>query len=160
MSEGVWMWIEYADDSSGDATRDLCHAYLISSARLLGEGKIERAAEYAAEALRLAQSIADRIGEWAALGSLGNVAYETGNWVTAHDYYTQALSVARQIGHRRGEGYLCYNLSLVYHRLGDTQQAVHLAQQAWALLDPLQDGHVPEILARLEEWNAVPNPDQ
>ncbi len=155
MSEAGWLWIEYTDNSSGNATRDLCHAYMLAASRLLYEGKIERAIEYANEALRLARSIADQMSEWAALGSLGNIDYETGHWTSARDYYTQALSIVQTLGHRRGEGYLSYNLSLVYHRLGEHQQAIHMAQRAFDLLSALNDEHVQEIHAQLHHWMAT-----
>ncbi|MBN1934532.1 MAG: tetratricopeptide repeat protein [Anaerolineae bacterium] len=154
MSEATWLSIEYADSGLGDAVHDLCRAYLVSVNRLLDEGKIERAVEYAGEALRLARSVDDRLGEWAALGSLGNICYETGQFQSAFDHYTQALSVAQTTGHRRGEGYLCFNLGLVYHHLGDDHRATLLAERAFDILNALGDGRAVEIRARLRQWIA------
>lgn len=154
MSEATWLSIEYTDSEAGDATHDLCRAYLVSANRLLGEGKIERAVEYAEEALRLARSIDDRLDEWAALGSLGNICYETGRWALALDHYTQALSIVQATGHRRGEGYLCFNLGLVYHRLNDNHRAALFAEKAFDILNALGDGRAVEIQNLLHQWIA------
>ena len=55
------------------------------------------------------------------------------------DYHQQALTIARQVGYRNGEGWALHNLGLTYHSLGDYRQAIDYHQQALAIAREISD---------------------
>ncbi|MFM2433139.1 MAG: hypothetical protein RLZZ511_4353 [Cyanobacteriota bacterium] len=89
--------------------------------RLLNQGiqqyeadKLEDAFQSWQQALRLYQTIKDRGGEGAALGSLGNAYASLGKYDKAIEYYEKALAIAREIKSQDGQGTTLINLGAVY----------------------------------------------
>jgi tetratricopeptide (TPR) repeat protein len=64
------------------------------------------------------------------LGTLGTCHASMGEYQQAIDLYTQALTVARDVGDRQVEGASLGNLGLCRYRLGEYQQAIDLYTQA------------------------------
>jgi tetratricopeptide (TPR) repeat protein len=110
--------------------------------------------------------VGDRYNEGTALGNLGDVSLQQGDYVAARIYYEQALRLFRAIGARLGESIRLAYLGLLHHYQGDdaaawefSRQALQLAQdlgarreQGYALTNL---GHALTGLGRLAEAAAV-----
>jgi tetratricopeptide (TPR) repeat protein len=71
----------------------------------------------------------------------------------AIDYYEQALAIAREIGHRQGEGNHLGNLGNAYRALGQVEKARKCLQQSLAIFEAINSPHadlVERWLAELE----------
>ena len=86
-----------------EATRELCRAYLASGARLLAKRRMELAVEHIEEAIRLARTNDDKLGEGAGLGGLGNALFQWDDVKQAIACYEQALEIAREAGGPKGQ---------------------------------------------------------
>ena len=92
--------------------------------------------------LEAAVSAAREIGdpaEGSALGNLGNVYAAIGEPRRAIECYQQALTIAREIGDRRGEGNALDSLGLAYGTLGETHRAIEFFHQHLAVAREIGD---------------------
>jgi tetratricopeptide (TPR) repeat protein len=64
------------------------------------------------------------------LGELGLAYAKLGDVEKAIAYHEQALTIAREISDRRGEGYALDNLGLAYAELGEVEKAIGYHEQA------------------------------
>ena len=65
------------------------------------------------QALALHRQLGNPLGEAIALGNLGAVALDQGDYAAAKDYLEQALALDRQLGNPLGEAAALGNLGLV-----------------------------------------------
>jgi len=70
---------------------------------------------------------------------LGNTYDRLGDYPRAMGYHEQALTIARQMGDRRGEGNALGNLGNAYHRLGDHPKAMGYHEQALTISRQIGD---------------------
>jgi tetratricopeptide (TPR) repeat protein len=73
------------------------------------------------------------------IANLGCCHYSLGNYRQAVDLHTQALTIARDIRDRRGEGAELDNLGNCHFRLGDYRQAIDLYTQALTIARDIGD---------------------
>jgi CHAT domain-containing protein/Tfp pilus assembly protein PilF len=74
-----------------------------------------------------------RRGEGNALGNLGIVYRNLGQYERAINFYEQRLVIAREIGDRRGEGDTLGNLGVAYWSLGQYERAIDFYEQSLAI---------------------------
>ena len=72
------------------------------------------------------------------MGNLGLAYRDLGQVEKAITYYEQALAIAREIGHRQGEGADLGNLGVAYHDLGQVEKAREYLQQALAIFEEIK----------------------
>jgi tetratricopeptide (TPR) repeat protein len=85
--------------------------------------------------LRLARLIGNRNDECDALHNVGNDANSLGDYEAARVYFEQSIEVGQQIGLPPASWSITVaNLGLVYHHLGQNEQAARVAQQALKIL--------------------------
>ena len=72
----------------------------------------------------------------------------------ALEYYELDLAIAREIGHRRGEGNALWNMSLAPDQLGDRPHAIANAQAALKILVEIEDPSAETVRRKLAEWGA------
>jgi tetratricopeptide (TPR) repeat protein len=77
------------------------------------------------------------LGEVLALRGLGEVARLVGDSTQAGEYLTQALTLARQLGDRRGEAEALWALGLVASDNADCNRASELWQEVLAIYEKL-----------------------
>ncbi|MGK7943972.1 MAG: tetratricopeptide repeat protein [Microcystaceae cyanobacterium] len=75
----------------------------------------------------------------ASLTSLGNAYNLLGEYQSAIDYYKQSLTIAREIGDRRGEANSLGNLGVAYDSLGEYQSAIDYHQQQLTIAREIGD---------------------
>jgi tetratricopeptide (TPR) repeat protein len=88
---------------------------------------------------RIHGQIADPTLNAVHLDSLGNCHYRLGDYRQAIDLFTQALAIARDTGHRYGEGVHLDGLGNCHLSLGDYRQAIDLFTQALAIARDIGD---------------------
>jgi tetratricopeptide (TPR) repeat protein len=99
------------------------------------QGDLAAAQHYHAETLRLARLIGNRNDECDALHNVGNDANSLGDYEAARVYFEQSIEVGQQIGLPPASWSITVaNLGLVYHHLGQNEQAARVAQQALKIL--------------------------
>ncbi len=101
--------------------------------------KYDEAEKLYRQALALAQSHADKVGENRALRAIGNVYRATGRNAEALQNYQQALVIARAIGDKEDEAFALINSSFVYGNTGRLAEALANFQQATALYRAMGD---------------------
>ena len=78
------------------------------------------------------------------VGNLGLAYSDLGEVVKAIGYYEQALSIAREIGNRSGEGAWLGNLGNAYSALGEVDKAIGYYEQALSIARGIGDRHGEE----------------
>ena len=73
------------------------------------------------------------------LDNLGLIDLLLGNYERAREQLLQSLQICRDIGDRAGEGETSYDLSLLFHHLGDNETACDYGQQSLRIAE--QTGH-------------------
>ena len=118
------------------------------------------AAEDIERALELADASADARRAADALFQASLVAQRQGRWVLARTYAARARDLFDDLGDRATVGRLLNNLAGLEHLLGDTQRAIELLDDAFALfvdLDlPVDAGYVCSSLAEVRLESGEP----
>jgi len=96
-------------------------------------GNVQRAIPQFDEALRLSRISHNLNLEGTALGSLGVVYYERGQYVKAIEFHQEALIASRKAGDLRGEGNHLGNLGNAYYKLVQYPEAIEIHEQALAI---------------------------
>ncbi len=78
-------------------------------------------------------------GQGFALGHLGNVYNDLGNYRQAMSYYQKHLIIVCELNLRNDEGIVLSNLGTVYQALGDYQAAVEYYQHALSIVQEVND---------------------
>ncbi|HEY9630817.1 MAG TPA: tetratricopeptide repeat protein [Coleofasciculaceae cyanobacterium] len=81
----------------------------------------------------------EREGEGFALGHLGNVYSDLGNYGGAIEYYQQHLEIIRELKLRRDEGVTLGNLGTAYQALHNYPMAIEYYQQALTIVQEMSD---------------------
>jgi tetratricopeptide (TPR) repeat protein len=106
---------------------------LIGNAHMVISQLVQAEAAYK-NALAAAEGIEDagskKEATAAALGNLGLVYRQQGELDKALEHHRQALEIAKEIGHRRGEAAQLCNRGLVYRQQGELDKALEHHQQA------------------------------
>jgi tetratricopeptide (TPR) repeat protein len=92
-------------------------------------------------AVQAARQAGERAAEGRALGNLGNVLADQGNWEQAIDHYQQSLEIDRELGDHHGEAQTLNNLGSTLARQGHWDQAVRCYQQSLEIKRELGDHH-------------------
>jgi len=92
-----------------------------------------------------------------ALGNLGNAYKNLGETRRAIQFYEQRLTIAREIGDRRGEGNALWNMSLALDQLGECAQAIQHAEQALTIYEQIEAPIAAQVRAQLAAWREQTN---
>jgi hypothetical protein len=60
----------------------------------------------------------------------------------------------REIGDRRGQGTVLFNMSLAYEQLGERNEAILRATQALEILQQLESPYVEMVQKQLTHWQS------
>ena len=85
------------------------------------------------------KELANKAGEGAAYGDLGNAYFRLGDFKQAIEYHQQNLSIAKDVGDRAGEGAAYGNLGNAHNSLGQFQEAVEYYKQHLRIANDLED---------------------
>ena len=85
------------------------------------------------------------------MGNLGIAYRALGETRRAIEYYEQALTVAREIGDRRGEGADLANMGLLAKEQGDLARARQLWEQALKIYEAIEDPNAKRVRGWLDE---------
>jgi len=88
------------------------------------------------------------------LGEIGTVHQMLSEPHQAIEYHEKALSIAREIGDRRGEGITLWNMSLALDQLGQRAQAIECARAAINILEDIEDPNAEMVKRKLQEWDS------
>ncbi len=91
------------------------------------------------QALDVYRNIKDRKGEGIALGNLGIIYRNIGNYPKAINYQEQSLEITRELKDRKGEGNVLGNLGIIYWSLGKYPKAIDYHEQSLAIARELKD---------------------
>jgi len=105
-------------------------------------------------ALRIFKSIGDQYNEAIVLSDLGNTYAALNETAKAFGCYKRSLKKARAGGDTRTEGSCLFNFSLAVYAQGKTDEALIAAEQAWTLLQALEDRHAEAVRRQIETWRA------
>jgi tetratricopeptide (TPR) repeat protein len=85
------------------------------------------------------------------LGNLGLAYSALGQVEKAIDYYEQALAIAREIGHRQGEGNRLGALGLAYNALGQVEKARNYLEHSLAIFEEIKSPNADLVRRWLAE---------
>jgi tetratricopeptide (TPR) repeat protein len=110
--------------------RDEVRHHLSDGVEFTGSGRYTEAHVALGEALVLAREIGDRMGETAALNSLGVVDRLTGDIAGAKDRYEQAVASARDIRYEQAAGLALSHLAEAYEASAEFDTALRHYEEA------------------------------
>lgn len=96
---------------------------------------VEAAQPFFEEALDGAREVHDRLTESDALNCLGMCADYRGDAVASRAHYSEALAIARSLGHDRKTARALHNLSAIDQDLGELDSALQYEREAVAILE-------------------------
>jgi tetratricopeptide (TPR) repeat protein len=99
----------------------------------------ETARQYLAEALQIAEQLAEVDFKGDVLNKIGDAYSEERKFETAIDYYQQGLDIAKELKNRDGEGYALFNLGTAYLNLRQFSEAKKYYQQCLKISQELDD---------------------
>jgi len=70
----------------------------------------------------------------------------------AIEHYQLRLSIAREIGDRRGEGEGLWNMSVVLRKLGNLQEAIKHAEASLKIYEQIEDPNAATVRKQLGIW--------
>jgi tetratricopeptide (TPR) repeat protein len=132
---------------------DIVHAGLILNSigvTLHSLGRQEEAVSHLQEALQLHRRSGQRLLEGHALAALGKISDEARSLDNAREYYNASLEIRREIGDRKGEGWMSHHLARILFSLGGEAQAVPLLNHATAIAAETGDKQLGEACSRLQ----------
>jgi tetratricopeptide (TPR) repeat protein len=94
---------------------------------------MERGADYYTRGLKLAQEIGDLRDQEQALGNLGTIYHQRGEWAAAERYYRQAAEICEAVGDEAGLAVWLGNLALVLGLQDRKEEARPLLERQIAL---------------------------
>ena len=115
-------------------------------------GEFAQARDQQTAALEAARLANDHRAATAALGGLGLAYTALGDQDTARERFDLQLAIAREIGDLAAEGQAHFQQALAHEQTGDRAQARAQAQQALALLEPIQSGLREVVQQQLNAW--------
>jgi tetratricopeptide (TPR) repeat protein len=86
-------------------------------------GRPDEARRHCASALELHRAHRNREGEAEALGSLGFLGHQVGDFASALTHYRAAIAVCRELGHTRGQAELLGRMAAVLADDGQAEEA-------------------------------------
>jgi tetratricopeptide (TPR) repeat protein len=102
-------------------------------------GKVQEAIICYEQALYDVREMQDRQGEGTWLGNLGKLLQRSRSDHPRHDFYEQALAIAREIGGRYVESGILSNFSNIYVDQGVWDLAIKLSRQAMKIADEIEN---------------------
>ena len=99
----------------------------------------ETAREYLAEALQIAEKLADINLKYDVLNKIGDTYAEERKFETAINYYQQGLDIAKELKNRNGESYSVFKLGTAYLNLRQFSAARKYYQQCLEIDEELGD---------------------
>ena len=111
-------------------------AYLLKGRAAKNQAQARRDLE---RARRLARKTKQRSMEGDIVRCLGNACFWQNSYAESQAYFTEALSIHREVGDLRGELSALNNLAQVLQLLGDPQHAVEFFEQALAICHNIGD---------------------
>jgi non-specific serine/threonine protein kinase len=106
--------------------------FLFAEARLaqVKGGDRAQAVTLTQQSLELFREAGDQVGVAIALGGLGMLAQERGDFAEAAAQFQELLHLYRELGDTYGVGWSLHYLGSVWHALGDQERAVRLLQDS------------------------------
>jgi tetratricopeptide (TPR) repeat protein len=99
----------------------------------------EKAREYLAEALQIAEKLADGNSKSWVLNKIGDAYSKERKFETAINYYQQGLDIAKELDNRNAEDYALFNLGSCYLSLRQFLKAKTFYQQCLEIAQELDD---------------------
>ena len=113
-------------------------------------GNREKAFEYAAQALPVAQAAGDDASIARAHNMVGEVHHSFGDRSKAIEHYERALALFRTAGNSAGEGRTLSNLGVAYSGTGEKRKALELFNRAVVIFRELRDrGMLAEVAGNM-----------
>lgn len=85
--------------------------------------------------------------------NLGVARFVRGEYGVAEQRFKDAIDIARDIGHLRGEAVALYNRGLALYLLGDPPHAITHAEAALEIFQSIRHRQTDEVRRRVREWN-------
>ena len=137
-----------------------CH---VLSERFCSIGDLDQAEHYASKALDLGRNVTFPARRAALLGTLGNIAYERGEFAVAHSHFTKARTIFRELGHIPEMAMTASSLGRTSWKQGNCKRAVRWHQEA---LDidrktgrrndiAIDLGNLASVLVAMENYDAA-----
>jgi tetratricopeptide (TPR) repeat protein len=126
---------------SGASHRTHVRARTLRGAGVLAsyQGNNEESRSQLDEAMEIYREVGDRVGEAAALLSLGPVAVNEGDYLRAVPLYEQALAAFKDLGDRRGEALCLCNLGGIAEEKADLDEARRLHEESLTIFREIGD---------------------
>ncbi|MDM3861359.1 MAG: tetratricopeptide repeat protein [Aphanizomenon gracile PMC644.10] len=105
----------------------------------ISQHQAKTAREYLAEALQIAEKLADVNFKRQVLNKIGDVYREERKFETAINYYQQGLDIAKELKNRNGESYALFKISNAYLDLRQFLEARKYYQQCLEIYQELDD---------------------
>ncbi|MHC3470893.1 AfsR/SARP family transcriptional regulator [Streptomyces sp. 7R007] len=137
LQEGALALLEAAEAT--EDTRTIGRAHLLCSSLALRNGRIAAVEEHARAAAQASRQSGDIVIIRQALNDLGLAMQYTGRYDEAVTCYTEAITLARELGHRSGEAATTINAALAQVLSGRPDQAVSACEATLPLLDDIGD---------------------
>jgi tetratricopeptide (TPR) repeat protein len=115
-------------------------------------GKVRRALSFYEQALVIATKNEDRLSEANARGNIANAIYFLGDTEQSKELQKQVLNTYREIGDKRAEGRVLWNMSLALYEQGKIQEAMSFAETAQLIFERAEDPNAEIVRCRLAEW--------
>jgi predicted ATPase len=134
-------WLERIG-ALGDRLTPAIRANVLNGAGVLANdlGDYTAAQTHHLEALRLRQTLNDRLGMARSLGNLGNTARQLGERAQSRAYFTECLALFRELDHQWGIATTLLNLGVMAEDEALDEQAA-LYTESMELYRQLGDGH-------------------
>jgi tetratricopeptide (TPR) repeat protein len=136
-----------------ETLEDLAHTGLMLNSigvTLHKLGRTDEATTQLRQAVELHRRSGHRRLESHALAARGEVLAETSLFDQARECYDVSLDIRREIGDRKGEGWMLHHLAGVLMSQGDREQGLALLDQATAVALETGDQQLGQACARLE----------
>lgn len=131
---------------------DRVHSVLVLNslgATLLKTNEYRRAREYLERSVRLARATSERLLEGHAFALIGDTYRGENDHTKAKASYEASLEIRRELGDRRGEGWMLYRLALVSSAMRDQERAHKLRDDALRCAEASGDAELAQSCAAL-----------
>jgi tetratricopeptide (TPR) repeat protein len=131
---------------------DIVHAGLISNSlgvTLHKLGRLKQAASMLQGALDMHRASGQRLLEGHALAALGDIFFDEMSLDLASEHYRASLEIRREIGDRKGEGWLSHHLARLLFLQADEQKGQARLTEALAIASDTGDQQLAEACASL-----------
>ena len=92
-----------------------------------------------ARSLSIYEELKNKRGIAAAIGNIGIIYKDQGNYAKAIDYYTRSLSIKEEMGDKRGIANSLNNIGIIYYEQGNYTSAIDYHIRSLAIMQEMGD---------------------